>query len=174
MSTSPAALAPRRASEGVRLFALLLGNLVIGTGILLPAGMLSYIAADFAVTVPIAGWLIAVSGLVVGLGSPVFATLAGGFDRRSLLIGSMLLYAAGHLASAFAPNFLTLLVIRGVMTVAAGVFTPQAAAAVGLLVPGERRASGIAFIFLGWSLASVAGIPLGALSPAGWERAMPS
>lgn len=173
MATSAVQSEAMRKGEWSRLSALLIGNFVIGTGILLPAGMLGYIAKDFDTTVPVAGWLLTASGLVVGLGSPIFAMLAGGFDRRMLLIGSMLLYAVGHVASVFAPNFAALLAIRGIMTVAAGVFTPQAAAAVGLLVPGEKRASSIAFIFLGWSLASVAGIPIGSLiaSAAGWRAA---
>jgi predicted MFS family arabinose efflux permease len=55
--------------------------------------------------------------------------------------------------------------------VGAAVFTPQAAATAGLLVPAEQRASAIAFIFIGWSAASVAGIPLGSYisSLIGWR-----
>ncbi len=160
-------------SQSGQLWALLIGNLVIGTGILLPAGMLGYIAKDFEIPVASAGWLMTVSGLVVGLGAPLYAAVAGSIDRRALLIGSMLLFAVGHVASVFAPDFATLLVVRALMTVAAGVFTPQAAATVGLLVPPDRRASGIAFVFLGWSLASVAGIPLGSLVAGafGWRAA---
>ena len=42
------------------------------------------------------------------------------------------------------------------------VFTPQAAASVGLMVPSERRGQAITFVFLGWSVASVMGMPLSA------------
>ena len=56
----------------------------------------------------------------------------------------------------------------------AAIFTPQAASTVGLLVPLEKRAGAIAFIFIGWSAASVAGIPLGTLLSAafGWRLCM--
>jgi MFS transporter, DHA1 family, inner membrane transport protein len=75
----------------------------------------------------------------------------------------MLLYAIGHLASAFVNDFWSLLIIRALMISGAGIFSPQAAATVGLLVSNERRASAIAFVFIGWSVASVGGIPIGAL-----------
>jgi predicted MFS family arabinose efflux permease len=54
---------------------------------------------------------------------------------------------------------------------AAAVFTPQAASALGLFIAPERRAGAVAFIFLGWSLASAVGIPLASLLGAltGWS-----
>ena len=55
------------------------------------------------------------------------------------------------------------LFLRAITVVGAAIFTPQAASTVGLLVPPEKRAGAIAFIFIGWSAASVAGIPLGTL-----------
>jgi predicted MFS family arabinose efflux permease len=57
--------------------------------------------------------------------------------------------------------------------ISAGIFTPQAAATVGLLVPPEKRAAAVAFIFIGWSIASVAGMPAGSLIAAfvGWRFA---
>ncbi len=56
----------------------------------------------------------------------------------------------------------------------AAIFTPQAAATVGLLVPPNRRAGAIAFIFIGWSAASVAGIPMGSYlaTLVGWRSVM--
>ena len=45
----------------------------------------------------------------------------------------------------------------------AAVFTPQAGAAIGFMSPPEHRGRAIAFIFLGWSLASVLGLPMAQL-----------
>jgi MFS family permease len=77
-----------------------------------------------------------------------------------LLAVTAAIYAVGHGLAALAPEFWSLLSIRTVTMFAAALFTPQAAATVGLLVPPERRSEAIAFIFIGWSLASVVGIPL--------------
>ena len=145
------------------LWAMVFGNFVIGTGVLLPAGLLNQLSSELKVDSATAGLLLLVGGVVVGIGAPILATLTTRVDRRLLLTLSMLLYAGGHLASAFTNDFWSLLIVRALMISAAGIFSPQAAATVGLLVSTERRASAIAFVFIGWSVASVAGIPIGAL-----------
>ncbi len=145
------------------LWALLFGNLVIGTGVLLPAGMLGAFITDFDVPAATAGLLMFVGGLVVGIGAPVLAALTTAIDRRILLTGSLCLYAAGHLAASFTQDFQTLIWLRAVTVIGAAIFTPQAAATVGLIVPAANRGSAIAFIFIGWSLASVVGIPMGSV-----------
>ena len=145
------------------LWALLFGNLVIGTGVLLPAGLLTALMADLAVPAGQAGLLVTVGGLVVGFGAPLLAGFTSRIDRRMLLAFALGLYVAGHVAAAVTSDFTLLLVFRAVTVAGAAIFTPQAAATVGLLVPPERRGGAIAFIFIGWSLASVLGIPLGSL-----------
>jgi MFS transporter, DHA1 family, inner membrane transport protein len=145
------------------LWAMVFGNFVIGTGVLLPAGLLNQLSSELNVDNATAGLLLLVGGVVVGIGAPVLAMLTTRVDRRLLLTLSMLLYAIGHLASAFVNDFWSLLIIRALMISGAGIFSPQAAATVGLLVSNERRASAIAFVFIGWSAASVGGIPIGAL-----------
>jgi predicted MFS family arabinose efflux permease len=56
---------------------------------------------------------------------------------------------------------------------AAAVFTPQAAAAIGFLAPPHERGRAITFIFLGWSVASVIGMPMSAWlgETFGWRMA---
>ncbi len=143
--------------------AFLLGNLVIGTGIMLPVGLLNVFMADLGLDAPTAGLLSFVGGMVVGIGAPLVAGFTSSVDRRMLLTIAMLLYVVGHIGAALAPSFEIVLVFRAVTVAGAAIFTPQAAATVGLILPPERRGSGIAFIFIGWSLASVLGIPLGTL-----------
>src|SRR5260221_7618361 len=87
------------------LAALLFGNFVIGTGVLLPAGMLTELSSSFSVSIPVAGSLMLVSGIVVAIGAPLAAAFTSGIDRRLLLIVSMALYALCHALSATAPSF---------------------------------------------------------------------
>jgi MFS transporter, DHA1 family, inner membrane transport protein len=143
------------------LWVLLFGNFLIGTGVLLPAGLLNDMSKDFGITAATAGMLSFVGGLVVGAGAPIFATLTSRIDRKLLLTLSLLLYGFGHLAATWAPTFQLQLWLRAVTIIGAAIFTPQAAATAGLLVPAEKRAAAIAFIFIGWSAASVVGIPMG-------------
>ena len=109
------------------------------------------LGADLQVPPATAGLLLFAGGLVVGIGAPVLAGLTSRFDRRMLLAVSAAIYAVGHGLAALAPEFWSLLIIRTVTMVAAALFTPQAAATIGLLVPPERRSEAIAFIFIGWS-----------------------
>jgi MFS transporter, DHA1 family, inner membrane transport protein len=162
---------PSQTFPRLALWSLLLGNFVIGTGVLLPAGLLNVLAADLQVPPATAGLLLFAGGLVVGVGAPVLAGLTSRFDRRLLLAAMAALYAVGHGLAALAPDFWSLLIIRSVTMIAAAVFTPQAAATVGLIVPPEKRSEAIAFIFIGWSMASVVGIPLGSLlgTEFGWR-----
>jgi DHA1 family inner membrane transport protein len=162
---------PGQASQRLALWSLLFGNFVIGTGVLLPAGLLNVLGADLQVPPATAGLLLFAGGLVVGVGAPVLAGLTSRFDRRLLLAVSAAIFAVGHGLSALAPEFWSLLVIRTVTMVSVTLFTPQAAVTVGLLVAPEKRSEAIAFIFIGWSLASVVGIPLGSIlgTEFGWR-----
>ncbi len=157
--------------ETMVLWALLLGNFVIGTGVLLPSGLLSILSASLNETPATTSLLIFAGGLVVGFGAPVLASLSNRFDRRKLLLSALTIFAVGHILCAIVPNFWSLLLIRTLTMVGAAVFTPQAAATVSLLVPQEKRAQAITFIFIGWAIASVMGIPLGNLlaTQTGWR-----
>jgi predicted MFS family arabinose efflux permease len=146
----------------LRLLVLCFGNFIIGTGTLVVPGMLPALALGLGVTVPVAAQLITAFALTVCLTAPLFAALTSRFDRRALLVAVQLLFAAGHFTSAFATGLHELMVLRVLSSVGAALFTAQAASTAALLVPVERRGSAIAFVFLGWSIASVAGMPLGA------------
>lgn len=155
------------------LWPLLFGNFVIGAGVMVVPGTLNEISADLQVPVAGAGQLITVGGVVMCLGAPLLAAVVAGWDRRRLLALSMLWYALLHLACAAAPGLGWLLPLRAVALVPPAIFTPQAAACVGLLVPPQERGRAITFIFLGWSLASVLGLPMGAFvgGTLGWRAA---
>jgi predicted MFS family arabinose efflux permease len=144
------------------LWALLLGNFMIGTGVMVVPGTLNDISTSLGVSVPQAGMLITAGAVLMGLGAPTLATLVAGWDRRRLLVASLVWYGVLLGACALAPDYGTLLPLRVLAMVAPAVFTPQAAASVGLMVPPERRGQAITFVFLGWSVASVMGMPLSA------------
>lgn len=172
-STSYPAAAARVERMPAVLWALLFGNFVIGTGVMVVPGTLNEISGSLAISVASAGQLISAGALMMSIGAPVFAAFVAGFDRRRLLALSMVWYAVFHLASAFAPGFGWLLALRVLALVPPAIFTPQAAACLGLLVPPEQRGRAITFVFLGWSVASVLGMPISALvgGTFGWRAA---
>jgi predicted MFS family arabinose efflux permease len=163
--------APQQPTESALLWALLIGNFVIGTGVMLVPGTLSDIAGSLQVSVASAGQLITVGAITVCLGAPLLAAVLARWDRRKLLAMSMLWYALMHVACALAPGYASLMLLRILALVSAAIFTPQAAAVAGMLVAPERRGRAITTIFLGWSIASVVGAPLAALisGAVGWR-----
>jgi len=138
----------------------MLGNFVTGVSILTPAGMLPVLADGLQVSIRDAGLLVTFGALVLCIGSPLVAWLTTRFDRRLLLTGTLGVLVIGQAASAFAPNYATVLAIRLAMLAVAAIYTPQAASTAALIVPEKQRASTIAFVFLGWSLAVAGGLPL--------------
>jgi len=162
----------RPAPKGA-LWALLVGNFVIGTGVMVVPGTLNEISASLAISVATAGQLITAAAAVMCIGAPLLAAAVAGWDRRQLLALTLLWYAAGHALAALMPSFGALLPVRMLTVIAPAIFTPQAAACAGLLVPPEQRGRAVTFVFLGWSMASVLGLPIGALigGHLGWRMA---
>jgi MFS transporter, DHA1 family, inner membrane transport protein len=125
--------------------ALMLGNFVTGTSVLAPAGMLSELASGVGVSIRDAGLLITFGAVVLCVGSPLTAWLTSRIERRLLLGGTLAMFAVTNFASAFAPDYTFLLLIRLVMPV---------------IVSVEKRGGVIAYVFMGWSLAAAFGLPL--------------
>jgi DHA1 family inner membrane transport protein len=140
--------------------ALMLGNLVTGCSVLAPAGMLIELSSDLGVTVHTAGLLITFGAVVLCVGSPLTAWLTSRIERRTLLTATLAVFALANAASAFAPDYATLLVIRLIMLAVGALYTPQAAGTAALIVPPDKRGGTIAYVFLGWSLAAAVGLPL--------------
>lgn len=153
------------------LWALLVGNFAIGTGVLAPVGLMNDLSQAFAVDAATVGTLIAYGGALLCIEAPLISLLTNRMDRRLLLVGALVLYTVGHACSALVADFHTLLAIRLMMIAAVACFTPQAASALTLFIAPEKRVSAITFIFLGWSLAGAIGIPLINLTGSliGWQ-----
>jgi predicted MFS family arabinose efflux permease len=138
----------------------MLGNIVTGCSVLAPAGMLSELSRDLDVSIRAAGLLITFGAIVLCIGSPLAAWLTSRIERRTLLSATLAGLAFTNIASAFAPDYNSLMIIRLVMLAVGALYTPQAAGTAALIVPLEKRGSTIAYIFLGWSLAAAVGLPL--------------
>jgi len=141
-------------------WALLYGNFVIGCGVMVVPGSLNDMTRSLDVSVAVGGQLITAAAITMCIGAPLLAAAVGAIDRRRLLVFAMLWYALGHALSALMPSYAALLPLRALTMLAAAVFTPQAAAVVGSLATPAERGRAITFIFLGWSVASVFGLPL--------------
>lgn len=164
---------PRESIRAAR-WSLLFGNFVIGCGVMVVGGTLNDLTHDLNISVTTGGQLLAIAALMMGVGAPVLAWLIGHIDRRTLLAWTMVWYAIGHLLCALAPGYEWLWPARALTVLSAAVFTPQAAATAGFMSTPARRGQAITFVFMGWSIASVAGMPMTAWigERMGWRMAM--
>lgn len=155
-------------------WALLGGNFAIACGVMAPSGVMNDLVDSLQVSAAVAGQLITIGAVLLALSAPLLAAWVAGSDRRRLLTFWLLWYAAGHAIAALAPNFTVLAVVRTVTLLGAAVFTPQAGAAIAVMTPPQARGHAITFVFLGWAVASVLGLPMHAYvaETFGWRVAL--
>lgn len=174
ISLNPAATrgeSPRAAWAGV--LAAGMATFCVVTTEMLPVGLLVPIAASLDVSVGRVGWLMVVPGLLAALCAPLVVIGARGIDRRRILCGLLLLLAAANLGSALAPGMAAFLAARVLVGVCIGGIWAVAGGLAGRLVPAASIGLATAVIFGGVAVASVLGVPLGALigNLAGWRSA---
>lgn len=150
--------APYGAAAGQ--IALAVGGLAIGTGEFAAMGVLPEVAKDVGVSIPEAGHLISAYALGVVVGAPLLAVCLSSAPRRALLIGLMLFFALGNLASALAPGYLAVNAGRFVAGLPHGAYFGVASLVAASLVPPNRRAQAVGNVLLGLSVANVIGVPL--------------
>lgn len=138
------------------------GSFAIGTGEFVIMGLLPEVAQDIGVSIPQAGHVISAYALGVVVGAPVLAVLSSTWERRALLVALMLVFALGNFASAAAPGYASLNLLRFLAGMPHGTFFGVAAlVAAGLAAPGQR-ARAIGLVMTGLALATLLGVPLAA------------
>lgn len=145
----------------IALLALTIAAYAIGTTEFVVVGLLPTVATDLGISLPSAGLIVSVYALGVTFGAPVLTALTGRVARKPLLLGLMALFIAGNTAAALSPGYDSLLVARVLSAFAHGVFFSVGATIAADLVAPDRRASAIALMFMGLTVAIVTGVPLG-------------
>lgn len=145
----------------IALYALTIAAYAIGTTEFVIVGLLPTVARDLGITLPLAGLIVSVYALGVTFGAPILTALTGRIARKPLLLGLMALFIAGNTAAALSPSYGMLLGARVLSAFAHGVFFAVGATIAADLVPENRRASAIALMFMGLTVAIVTGVPLG-------------
>ncbi|HWW42493.1 MFS transporter [Pedobacter sp.] len=143
------------------LWALTISAFGIGTTEFVIVGLLPTVANDLKITLPSAGLLVSLYAIGVAIGAPILTALTSGIPRKRLLIALMVLFTIGNALASIAPGFYTLVLARIVTGFAHGVFFAVGATIAASLVPVEKRASAIAIMFSGLTIAIVTGVPFG-------------
>jgi DHA1 family inner membrane transport protein len=153
------------------LLILALSAFAIGTTEFVIMGLLPDVATDLGVSIPGAGWLVTGYALGVAIGAPFMAMATARLPRKAALVALMGIFIVGNLLCALAGDYNVLMFARVVTALCHGAFFGIGSVVAAGLVPANRRASAVALMFTGLTLANVLGVPLGtALGQyAGWR-----
>ncbi|EAQ6393124.1 MFS transporter, partial [Salmonella enterica] len=99
---------------------------------------------------------------------PILTSLTSTVSRKTLLLAIMVVFIAGNTMAALSSGITMLLIARIVSALAHGVFMSIGSTIAADLVPANRRASAIAIMFSGLTIATVTGVPLGTLIGQNW------
>lgn len=127
----------------------------------MPVSLLTPISGDLGVSEGLVGQGIAISGVLAVLTSLSISTVAGGLDRKTLLLSMTALMALSGAIIALAPSYLIYMVGRALIGIAIGGFWSLSAATALRLVPQHQVPSALAIFNGGNALATVIAAPLG-------------
>ncbi|WP_433133043.1 MFS transporter [Micromonospora sp. CA-240977] len=164
------------------LVALALGGVAIGLTEFVAMGLLPDIARDLlspeysrssSDAVARAGWMITAYALGVVVGAPLIAALSARLPRKKLVLGLLVLFAAGTVASALAPTFDLVLVARFAAALPHGAYFGAAGLLAATLMGPGNEARGFAIVLSGLTVSNVVGVPLITRlgQTAGWRAA---
>lgn len=139
----------------------------------LPVGLLTNIAAGLGVSEGTAGLMVTMPAVMAAIMGPLLIVLSGRLDRRTVVLVLSALLVISNALAAIAPNFATMLVARVMLGIVVGGFWTFAPSIVARLVPEAMQPRAMSYVLAGISLATVAGVPAGALlgDLAGWRMA---
>ena len=166
---APALLTPARERALLWLLALTQFTIIVDFMVMMPLGpqiMKSFSIGPgaFAAAVSAYSWCAGISGLLA-------ATYIDRFDRRKMLLVVYALFALSNLVCAMATNYHALLLSRAFAGLTGGVLGSLVLAIIADVIPPQRRGAAMGLVMTSFSLAAIAGVPIGVVLGAhyGWS-----
>ena len=133
---------PDRASTNARLpvlvYVLAAGIFLMGTTEFMVAGLLPDVATDLGVDIAQAGLLVTAFAVGMIIGPPVMALATLGLPARATLIGTLMVFSAGHVVAAVSDSFTVVTASRVLTALATGTFWATGAVGAVAQAAGER------------------------------------
>lgn len=150
---------------------LALAVFAMGTSEFMLAGLVPDIAAGLDVAVGTAGLLTSAFAIGMIVGAPTMAAFARRWPPRATLLGCVAVFALCHVVAAITTSFAVLFTTRVLAAVANAGFLAVALTTATRLVDPDRKGRALAILLSGTTLATVAGVPAGALvgGALGWR-----
>lgn len=158
-------------SDWTLVLSLSLLTFVLGTSEFVIVGILPDIASGLSISIATAGSLVSAFAISFAVGTPITMSLTSHLPKRKLMLGLTILFTVLNLLSSLAPMYEWLLVLRMLTAVVTGVLISLAMLVASESVPPAKRGVAVSFIFGGFTMANVFGVPIGTFigQQAGWE-----
>lgn len=149
------------ARQWMALAGLTFSAFILNTSEFMPIGLLTDISAGFSITEATCGLMITAYAWAVMLLSLPLMIAASRVEFKRLLLGVLMVFAAGQVFSAVAQTFFLLVLARIVVASAHAIFWSIAAVMATRLVDVRHGSLAIGMIATGSSIAQIFGLPLG-------------
>lgn len=143
------------------LIALAVSAFAIGTTEFISVGLLPLISKSLHIPITTAGLTVTLYALGVTFGAPILTSLTSRMSRKSLLLWLMAIFIVGNGVAASAGSIIVLLTARVICAFTHGLFMSIGSTIAADLVPSNRRASAISMMFMGLTVATITGVPVG-------------
>ena len=142
------------------LIALAFGTLALGIAEFAMMGILPSVASDLGISISTAGHFISAYALGVCGDAPILLW-ARKYSLKHILIGLVVLMAAGNLCAAFSSGYWMLLLSRFVSGLPHGAYFGVASIVAGKLADEGRGSEAVSIMIAGMTVANLFGVPLG-------------
>lgn len=140
---------------------LIASSFMLGMSEFIMVGILPDIAADLKISEVTVGNLVSLFAFVYAPVTPLGSALSARFPRFATHLTLIGIFLAGNLLCAFAPNYAVLVVARIMIALVSGTLVAVAMTYVPDVTTDRFRTKFIAWVFSGFSIASVVGVPVG-------------
>jgi Arabinose efflux permease len=143
------------------LLSLAISAFAIGSTEFISVGIMPLLTKTFGISLAQGGLTVSIYATGIMFGAPILALITNRWDRKKLLIGIMVSFIIGNMLAALAPSFAILLAGRVIAALSHGIFMTIASLIAADVVAPNKRASAIAVMFTGLTVATITGVPLG-------------
>ncbi len=144
----------------VSVIVLILLSFVLGTCEYVVIGILPNIAEDLQVSITQTGLLISAFAIVYSVGAPLITAYVSRFPRYRTILTLMTLFVIGNIACMLVPNYPCMVAVRVFLAAVSSALISISMTFAPDVAPRKYTPSVISWIFAGFNIASVVGVPL--------------